>query len=333
MTPLPGRRLVLHLGLGKTGSSALQVALVRNRDLLQQHGVLYPAHTSDPAALRGEVVSGNGMALRPWLCGRAASLQEVGEGIAELTAVVLASQQATVVYSSEFLCHFVPDHLEALGESLAAHDVTLSAVLYVRDLVGHAFSSYAQVVKRALYTGSLLDFVTAGVEQGYHLPLRKLVPLARILGHGEVTVVHYDSVRERLVEDFLERVLGLAHLAELELTAGPVNRSLTMAEIDVVRTLNAGLQSRAQAHRLSNVLVARAPYGPTTVTVPLAVVDELRGQFGAQVGWINRRFLRDSALAVETAGIRTTTAAEPAPTWSERERFLGDLLVRLATSG
>ena len=31
------------VGMGKTGSRALQVALVRHRDLLARHGVIYPS--------------------------------------------------------------------------------------------------------------------------------------------------------------------------------------------------------------------------------------------------------------------------------------------------
>ena len=64
------RRLVLHIGVTKTGSSAIQAGLVQNRERLAERGIGYPASRSDRRALRWDTTSGNGMLLVPFLAPR-----------------------------------------------------------------------------------------------------------------------------------------------------------------------------------------------------------------------------------------------------------------------
>jgi hypothetical protein len=51
-------KIVLHIGQGKTGTSALPSALARNHELLKSAGVLYPDHPSAAQARAGHVMSG-----------------------------------------------------------------------------------------------------------------------------------------------------------------------------------------------------------------------------------------------------------------------------------
>ncbi|MBD4901542.1 hypothetical protein GUF73_11090, partial [Xanthomonas citri pv. citri] len=59
----------------------------------------------------------------------------------------------TVLYSSEFFYLAPTAQLKQLRDHVAGQDAVLQVVVYVRDIVGHAVSSYSQVVKRALFTG------------------------------------------------------------------------------------------------------------------------------------------------------------------------------------
>lgn len=61
------RILHLHVGAGKTGTSALQAAFVRNRDWLAGHGIDYPPSPWDEAAANHKITSGNGMGLAKFL--------------------------------------------------------------------------------------------------------------------------------------------------------------------------------------------------------------------------------------------------------------------------
>ena len=48
----PRRRVLLHVGTPKTGTSYLQDVLFRNRETLERADILYPAHRFDAHFLR-----------------------------------------------------------------------------------------------------------------------------------------------------------------------------------------------------------------------------------------------------------------------------------------
>ena len=48
------RKLILHIGMGKTGTSALQAALHRNEWALGASGYVYPSFAVLPAGNQGE---------------------------------------------------------------------------------------------------------------------------------------------------------------------------------------------------------------------------------------------------------------------------------------
>jgi len=51
--------LYLHIGHGKTGSSALQSFLALNSNLLENYRIEYPEHASFENAINGKISSGN----------------------------------------------------------------------------------------------------------------------------------------------------------------------------------------------------------------------------------------------------------------------------------
>lgn len=54
------RKLWVHVGHGKTGSSFIQSVLATNAPLLKEHGILYPVHDSFESAKKGFISTGNG---------------------------------------------------------------------------------------------------------------------------------------------------------------------------------------------------------------------------------------------------------------------------------
>ena len=54
------KKLIVHVGHGKTGSSFLQSIFALNSDRMAQLGILYPEHISNAMARRGHITSGNG---------------------------------------------------------------------------------------------------------------------------------------------------------------------------------------------------------------------------------------------------------------------------------
>ncbi len=103
-------RLVLHLGLGKTGTTALQQSLSLLRPALLEHGILYPKldsnrpdHNAITLGLLGYEYLARGM---KYLCNyEAAKAEEVFARIhACLVAQIAEHKPHTLVLSSENLC-------------------------------------------------------------------------------------------------------------------------------------------------------------------------------------------------------------------------------------
>lgn len=314
-------RLLLHIGMGKTGSSALQVALVRNREALASAGVRYPEHSSDARARKGRAGSGNGRALQDLLTTDHATPPT--EVLAELTR----SLQPTVLYSSEFLWYFRPDRLAWLRDQVADAGGVLEVVTYVRDIAGMVVSSYAQTVKRSRYTAPLSTYLqeyganTTGLGPG-----ARLETLVELLGQEHVIVRHYDSERAHLVSLFFTEVLGAAAPAE---ETGEVNRSLTARETEWMRHMNPALADDKAALIASEALTGRAPLPSPAFTLSAADLAALEARFGEEVAWVNRHFL-GGRLSVQGSVPTTSETSETAALVGAGEQHLLAVLADLA---
>lgn len=292
------RRLLLHAGMGKTGSSALQTAFVQNRDLLASSGVLYPPHPSDEVARSGGVTSGNGTRLRRWLAPRGDVPARQGDRLrARLLEELDTPGMHTLLYSSEFLYLALPERLEELRRHLERHDAHLQVVVYVRNVAEHALSSYSQVVKRSLFTGTFSDYIDPATAGGYHLPLDRVLALPEVLGSEKVTVLHYDSLQYDLVGHFCRQLLGLDASAQIR-TTPTVNRALTSLELELMRQLNRVLVEKAQARQVSDALLALPPLGQGGPVLTARDLATLQSTFARQVEAINRQFFRTQTLVV-----------------------------------
>src|SRR5476649_287445 len=96
-------RVVLHIGAQKTGSSAIQVGLARNRDALAKIGCLYPTADNDKTALQGGITSGNGMELAALLSPSqafAAHFKKLDQ-VADIQNLARTKGIHSILYSSE----------------------------------------------------------------------------------------------------------------------------------------------------------------------------------------------------------------------------------------
>lgn len=114
------QRVVLHVGLMKSGTTYVQQRLAANRDLLVGRGVLFPGATWRDQVLAVSDVLGRKQA-GPSSAGRWARLLDE-----------VAAHDGTVVVSMEFLGPARPERIAAVVESFG--DTTLDVVLTLRDL-------------------------------------------------------------------------------------------------------------------------------------------------------------------------------------------------------
>jgi hypothetical protein len=280
------KRLALHLGHGKTGSSYLQSWLALNAAPLQTQGVVYPlaapSGRQERRAQRGLFSMGNGFVLEECLaCGDAA-------GVLQQMAAPLPSG-ATLLFSDERwmkrLVARLPE-LMALAEAAGFTEVTL--LLFLRDPIEHACSLYLEMVKAHGYAGTLDDWLAV-----YDLPwhVQAFLEAVAALPAGlpcMLQVNNYSRCCEALLPVLISW-LGLPVAAEhWPLPARQrVNRSLSRGELIWQRRCNCLLGSRAGA--IGRALVRWRPEArPASLQPSPAALERFAERLAPVLARVNR---------------------------------------------
>lgn len=141
----------LHIGIYKTGSSALQVFFAQNADALLAQGLTYPSSASVSGAKRGLITSGNGAPL-------ALALKPGGDEdtrdreLAWFEDVLKRSATPDILLSSEIFSELPAGAFETLADICRKHGRQLKIIAFVRDQASYLESLYIQHVKRRRIT-------------------------------------------------------------------------------------------------------------------------------------------------------------------------------------
>lgn len=128
------KKIIIHAGPGKTGTSAIQYWCVSHREILQKNGIFYPEHALD----KNKVSNGH--------IGLIAKRNEEQKYIIDESKlnVLLSEFQLSgcdcLLLSSEYFVEHIPELLKLLDNS--------NILLYFRDPIELHQSSYIQKVKR-----------------------------------------------------------------------------------------------------------------------------------------------------------------------------------------
>ncbi len=242
------RRVVLHVGLPKTGTTYLQAVLAHHRDALREIGVLYPFVRPQAMFLGAVEVRGShekfGLTADD-VAGTWAALAERAR-----------SHDGTTVISHEILGGATPDEI---ATALAPFgDLEVDVVVTARDLGRQATAHWQEEVK----LGDVRSFADFERDQ-YRADTSGPGPRPHFW-HGQdfadalhrwATVVSADRVRlvicpppgapsDVLWHRFAD-ACGVAAAGVVDpLAVGPANVSLTREAIAVLRAVNAGLGGR-----------------------------------------------------------------------------------------
>lgn len=267
-------RLILHAGLHKTGTSAIQKFAHTNADALRERGLWYPSY----APVRDlDLASHNRLAHSIARTRKRALLSE--DELAALTAYWRAhAEGCSILVSAEALCrHTVPmeaedwaqgrdAYLERVARVLADFDVQPLLVLRRQDDFAH--SSYIENIEKGRRRGQLSFAAFRDDLTRHHL--RYEDNLDRFEHYfGDTRVLIYEDLRRdnSLCRTFFGALgIDTAGLAE----PGWINRSLSVREARIKRRLLPFVFSRrhnATANRIARSgLLARltaddAPHG------------------------------------------------------------------------
>jgi hypothetical protein len=147
-------KVLLHVGTPKTGTSYLQDVLFRNRELLSESGIAYPATRHD-----GHFLAALDLMQLPW-GGLQAEAIGAWDALAAQVRAALSSGSGTAIISHEILATASRTQIGRALESLGHGDGTeVHLVLSVRDLVRQIPAEWQENVKHRaqLSYGAFLD--------------------------------------------------------------------------------------------------------------------------------------------------------------------------------
>jgi hypothetical protein len=271
------KKLYLHIGLGKTGSSALQSWLSLNAGALASQGIDYA--DTVPEAKYGESLSGNGSMLH-----QACVDLDFDEVERLLTSTYFFTPGNDVaIISCELFQGTRPAAIARFREICERNGIDVTVIAYVRSAYEGLYSTYLQFVKRSDCTHSFGDGdsdTTLAVQVSY---LRRYLD---VFGDNMI-VLNYDGARKDIYTSFAG-VTGIETRGMKKLEAR-VNRSLSTQETEVLRRINA-LHHGVFSTPISNFVIGLAPNVETPVLYRRHLVEQVRSNTESDVRWINEQF-------------------------------------------
>lgn len=236
------KQIILHVGIPKTGSSALQVFWARNYAAFKAQSVDYFPLGDFALGKTGKISSGNGAHLARAIFPTESPIRiKDAEPIKNAFAEAIAKSNCdTGLISSELFIDVRPDALEKFRDWLISKNVVPKIYYLIRQQEQFLSSSYIQQVKRH----ALIELPDEYVQRVY-----KTIPYLRyatrhqlycdIFGAENVYCGIYDQVSDTpkgLYESFLD-LFGISG-EELQFPDQAVNTSLQPKEIVMMLILN-----------------------------------------------------------------------------------------------
>ncbi|MBC2900942.1 hypothetical protein [Streptomyces cupreus] len=324
LPPLPAGTRLLHIGPHKTGTTSIQGALFAAKEAMAGHGVDFPATSRHPMSAALAICA------RPGMMGNSKPTERHWETLVEQVA---ATGRRTSVISSEFFADAPDDEtVERIVQELGGDRVYVLVTL--RPLVRIMPSQWQQYVQNGLRMG-YEDWLRHMLKKPpYEKPNpsfwrrhrhdRLVERWVRVVGAERVTVVVVDD-RDRggLMRTF-EALLGLPENL-LQPVPDTANRSLTLAETEMLRNLNVEFRGNELPEELYSQLVrygavmhmknACAP-GPDDVKIrtprwAAEAAAEIGAEMAERIAAMGVRVLGDPAVLSAVPKPPTRAEAEP----------------------
>jgi hypothetical protein len=287
------RKIILHAGLGKTGSSTIQHLLSQHHELLKQSGIHYAV--LDGGSTSTTPSSGNGARLAHSLAtnNRALSAEILGH---------LAPPGSVALVSSELFGLLDTASWRLLAGCCGELSIQIERlVACVREPIGFLASSYGQEVKRHGEWRQLDKWLAKRGWQHYDA----LRVLREVFNNRLLRVISYDGGESEFLPAFFSATFpsnpALAKLGQFWRGNPRVNRSHSPLELHYLKLLNERLgksfASQLSDHFLQNELsfalldylkgLLRGSVSKCLATDPF---KEQRDELDSQIRCVNRLF-------------------------------------------
>lgn len=271
----------IHIGHGKTGTSAIQSFLAKNRSILLDYGVDYPEHDSFELAKRGKVSSGNGGLL--------------------FEGFTFSNHQTSYLFSNEGLYGRLSDKNELI-KFIKQIPVKPTIICYTRDLFDYYISDWGQSIKRGKGTEDVNIY--AQRFQGFYRILADYIRWADEVGY-ELVVKNYSRHSDRLINNFCSLILkeDSSFFNSTSFDVGVVNRSLTKSEYKLQRLFNEHY-SQQSSNFISDSLVNELPFvQKEQVSITEATRDLLLKNTVEDIEFINSKIEPSEHISTQFKGV------------------------------
>ncbi|WP_428311554.1 hypothetical protein [Hydrocarboniphaga sp.] len=296
------KKLIVHIGAPKTGTSAIQHFMLRNREALARQGVLYPqggmlksAHHLIGAAIHP---------LRSKRLGSSSREEVLATAIHAIHDEIATQQPHTLVISTEYLWgKLSAANVNRLLAAFPGWRVHVVAYLRRQDLL--AQSLYVQAVK----TGTPLSFpqwVDTAIDSGkagffFH----EVLSCWRDCGLPvtvDVRIYEKSQIGSDICNDFL-KVIGADATGPFSFDDRSVNSAPDMVTTELMRMINASMPAKEIAERIRRNIVKHS--APRALFAPLRYLDAAEVQaFMQRFEADNRRVALDYVKAADGALFR-----------------------------
>lgn len=279
------KRVVLHVGAPKTGSTFLQLVLWQNREVLASLGVGYPLEDD-----REHFAATMDLREMSWGGVRDPAWEGAWDRIATRTREWPGH---TAVFSNELLGGATGEQISGAVRSLMPAEIEV--VFTARDLARQLTSDWQEQVKHThavTFDDFVDDLVAHGIDAtppfgpmfwGLHDPVHVLRPWAEVVGADHIyviTVPQAGAPRDTLWRRFAQRLDIDSQLCDLGVAK--VNPSLGAVEAELLRSINEradrmqprNYRDELRGQLIEDVLQSRA--GQSPIAFPERHLDWVR---------------------------------------------------------
>jgi hypothetical protein len=234
--------LVFHIGIPKTGSSAIQVFLARNYPALLRQGFDYLNIGEFNMGVAGKISSGNGAFLARCLLpeGAHAKIVQPERHLTEALKAIKASDAATGIISSEMFVDADPKLMSEFLDTLRNIGIRPRVFYFIRAQDQFLMSSYVQQVKRHQYTGDPDEFALRVMQNIAHIRYDSYYrSMCDLVGADNVVVRTFEGSQGR-ADGLLHSMLRALSISPtgLEFDTPDVNTSISGPELGLMLAIN-----------------------------------------------------------------------------------------------
>lgn len=235
------RDLFIHIGLPKTGSTALQTFFAKNRDALLEKSVDYLPIGNFAEAKAGQISSGNGALLARSM------LPEKNEAYLPWNQERVSGAFKAAVAKSGSIAMLLSSELFALAEVPAwsnlltlcrEFDLSVTFLAVLRNQCDWVSSSYLQRIKRHKLTQDSDEAIRRVYLEAKYLKYNSYFASLSPLVNGRIGLISYDQVSSKgLIPAMMSRI-GVTDLSSFTVDKAPINITPTPEEIAFLRICN-----------------------------------------------------------------------------------------------